>query len=278
MKKVLVSMIFSCLSLATMLARENSLPLIDSEDISAWSGKVLANREIKLSGEFSFETFGKYPTETIAKEFIPVSPDKTYSLSGFMRSLSADNPASGYLGLKMYDKDKRYIGICNVATLTKQSALSAPAAIGDLQVLVKLNLEWLEIKHSAIAFNVQKDYSDLPNFDLSPQVSEFIQDGENLKVVLKSALKKDYPMGTLVRLHSPWGAPLYWIAQGWMTNEWQEFKTILKGEAEQGTSKNKFWQGTKYVKPFFWFGNWDRIPKEGARLLVDQIRFDEIQE
>jgi hypothetical protein len=47
----------------------------------------------------------------------------------------------------------------------------------------------------------------------------------------------------------------------------------LQGISKFGTPANQFWKGTKYVKPFFDFGNWDRIPPKGARLLVDDITF-----
>lgn len=264
----------AALSILTANAAEKSEELIDCEDLSMWTGKVLLNREIRRTGVFSFETFGKYPTETIVKDFIPVNPNNTYTLSCFMRSQNADKPASGYLGLRMYDKDKKAINHCNVGVYPDtQNELATAANSGDRHLLVKQNPNWLKIKQAKIAFNAPADYSDLPSFDLSAQVAEITPDGDRLKVTLKSPLKQAYPAGTAVRLHSPWSAPLYGIAKGWMPTEWKEFKTVLNGESEHGTPRDKFWRGTKYVKPFIWFGNWDKKPEEGARLLVDDIRF-----
>jgi hypothetical protein len=51
----------------------------------------------------------------------------------------------------------------------------------------------------------------------------------------------------------------------------------LTGTADYGVSKTQFWKGTKYVKPFIRFGNWDRRPKRGAVLLVDDFTFTEIK-
>ena len=47
--------------------------------------------------------------------------------------------------------------------------------------------------------------------------------------------------------------------------EWKQFSTTLKGEAQSGISKEKFWKGTKFVRVFAWFGNDNRIPEKGAR-------------
>ena len=37
-----------------------------------------------------------------------------------------------------------------------------------------------------------------------------------------------------------------------------------------------FWKGTAYVRPFIWFGNWNRLPKKGAKLLVDGFSMEEV--
>jgi hypothetical protein len=58
-----------------------------------------------------------------------------------------------------------------------------------------------------------------------------------------------------------------------MPAEWKQFSTAMSGEAQSGAPGDKFWPGTKYVRVFVWFGNYDKIPKEGARLLVDDITF-----
>lgn len=272
-----LSILGLCLAFAGAAAGEQPTELIPAEEPDFWTGKVLPNRDITHSGKFAFESFGPYPTETIVKEFIPVSPEKRYRLSCVMRSLDADKPASAYFGLRMYDQEKRPIAICQVgAKAGSESELAEPAAAGDRQLLVKPAPGWQDGGHAAVAFNVRPGYADLPNFEISAGISGIEAEGAFLKVSLKGPLARAYPAGTVVRLHSPWGAPLYWIAKGWMTAEWQEFATVLQGVAESGTPTDQFWAGTRYVKPFFWFGNWDKKPGDDARLLVDEIRFREL--
>lgn len=276
MKKLLVITLTTCL-LGSLTAQDKcSVDLIDCENPAEWAGKVLLNKKIKRSGQFSFETFGKYPTKTDFKKFIPINPDSTYTLTCYMRSLDPKQPASGYMGLYMYDKNKKLISIDTVfAYAGTESELTMPATKGTKEIVIKNNAKCLKYKVWKVAFNVKDNYADLPNFDLSPRVQTIISDGDNLKLTLFSSLKKDYKVGTKIRLHSPWSMPFYWAAKGWMTGEWKKFSITLKGIASSNIPKDKFWKGTKYVKPFVWFGNWDRKPKPGARLLIDDFSFVE---
>jgi len=255
---------------------KKTINLIDCENPKAWKTKAKLNTKIKRSGKYSFETFGKYPTRTDFRRLIPIDPVKTYTLTCYMRSLDPKQPASGYMGLYMYDKNKRLIAYNKVAVYAgTESELVAPAAKGSKEIIIKKNDKCLKIKNWLVAFNVQKNYADLPNFDLSPRGKEMKVDGDKIKLTLRSPLKKDYKTGTKIRIHSPWSAPFYWAAQGWMPGEWKKFSVSMKGIANHGVSNKKFWKGTKYVKPFIWFGNWDRKPKAGARLLVDDFSFTE---
>ena len=250
--------------------------LIDCENPKLWKTKAKLNTEIKRSGKYSFETFGKYPTRTDFKKFIPVDPKKTYVLTSYMRSLAPKQPASGYMGLYMFDKNKKLIGYNQVAVYAgTESELIAPALKGSKEIIIKKNDKCLKLKYWAVAFNAKDKYADLPNSDLSPKGKTIKADGDKIKLTLLSPLKKDYKAGTKIRIHSPWGTPFYWGAQGWMPGEWKKFTVTLKGIAPYGVSNKHFWKGTKYVKPFIWFGNWNRRPKAGARLLVDDFTFTE---
>jgi hypothetical protein len=259
------------------LAVTKSVNLIDCENPKKWTGKVLLNKKVKRNGKFSFESFGKYPTKTDFKTFILVDPKKTYTLTCYMRSLDSKKPASGYMGLSMYDKNKKLIAYNQVAVyLGTESELLVPATKGSKEIIIKKTAKCAKArKHWKIAFNAKAKYADLPNSDLSPKGESMKIEGNKIKLTLKSPLKKDYKAGTKVRMHSPWGPPFYWAAKGWMPGEWKKFSVTMKGIATHGVPMDKFWKGTKYVKPFFWFGNWDRIPKPEARLLVDDFTFTE---
>ena len=64
---------------------------------------------------------------------------------------------------------------------------------------------------------------------------------------------------------------MYYLANGWMpAGEGKECTVILSGISDKaGAVSKQFWKGTVYARPFVWFGNWNRIPKKGAKLLVD---------
>lgn len=235
---------------------------------------VKENKEIKRSGEFSFELSGKYRTEIISSEMIPVDMNKTYTLSSWMRSLDKKFPASAYMGLYMYDKNKTSITTKNVLAYPKTATVLAKAALkGAKKLWVDKNPKCLKHKYSAIAFKVKENYEDLPNFDVSSQTDKILKKEEMYEFLLKKPLKKSYPVGTHVRLHSPWRMPFYSAASGWIPAKWKKFSVTIKGEAQKGIPENKFRKGTKYVRVFVWFGNWNRKPKKKARLLVDDIKF-----
>ncbi|MFA6568902.1 MAG: sugar-binding domain-containing protein [Victivallales bacterium] len=248
--------------------------LVNCEDASSWEGMVKVNTEIKRSGQFSFELYGKYRTEIISLRMIPVDMQKTYLLSAYFRSLDGQLPASAFFGLRMYDENKNPITLQNVCVFDNtETTLASDAAKGSKELRITGNKNWLNVTHAAIAFNVKSNFCDLPNYDLSPQIGKVINDGATCRVVLKGALVKTYPRGTSVRLHTPEREPFYWVASGWMPTEWEKFSTTMSGEAQSGIPSDKFWPGTKYVRVFVRFANYDKIPQEGARLLVDDITF-----
>ncbi len=251
-----------------------SVDIVSSDVPSEWEGMVKINEEIKRSGEGSFELSGKYQTELISSRMIPVAMNRRYILSAWMRSLDEEFPASGYLGLRMYDENERPILICNVAAFEDtETLLAADAHEGEWELKVAKNSEWMKRQRSVIAFDVRGGYDDLPNFNLSPQIESIIDKDSYYQVNLQEPLRASYRSGAHVRLHSPYKMPFYWAAEGWMPEEWVEFSVAIEGEARSGIAHGRFWPGTKYVRVFAWFGNWNRIPCEKAVLLVDDIRF-----
>lgn len=273
-KKILPAF-FLCLFTSISLLLAESIVHIDGEDVSAWTGLVQINREVKRSGEGSYELFGKYPTELISKEMVEIDFERTYTLSCWMRSLSEELPASAYMGLRMYDEHKRAIYLCHVSPIpNSETTLIKEAKKGDTELLLAYNQNWPDKVNAKLAFNCQENYQDMPNFDLADiEKVEKDNEGKTLRLRLKKALTQDYSANTKVRLHSPYTQPFYWAAQGWMPKQWKHFTWELTGKAAYGASNKQFWPGTKYARFFIRFGNWDRIPKEGARLLVDDITF-----
>ena len=252
--------------------------LTNIDKAESWKGKVeFATDYVRAGKGPCFVLYGKYPTPLVYKEFIPVEPDKTYVYKVNFRTLDPELPASGYMGLELYDADKRIIGHYNVQAYANTESEVVSARKGDKFMIVKMIKGYEKIKYSAVAFNIKKDYSDLPNYDISPQCFKMSPDQDgNLRLEFKAPLKKDYPAGTPVRIHSPWSPSMYYLASGWMPEgEGKECTAILRGiKNDAGTSAKQFWKGTKYVRPFVWFGNWNRRPKKGAKLLVDGWSFE----
>lgn len=253
--------------------------MVDQEKPESWTGKM-----VKFVPEHArnkgpcFMLFGRYPTSLVYKKKLPVSPDKTYIYKVSFRTLDAKHRASAYLGLELYDKNNRLMGFRNVSVMPYESTVVS-AKKGDRFMIVKKFPSFEKIKRSTLAFNAKKDFSDIPNFDISPQTVAMKADGkDNVRVEFRSPLKKSYPAGTPFRLHSPFSPSMYYLVSGWMpAGNGKDFTVKLQGINDKpGTGREKFWKGTRYVRPFVWFGNWNRVPGKEARLLVDGLSFEEV--
>ncbi len=267
-------------SIASGMMATRAEELIDCENLSRWEGMVQPNKDVKRSGAFSFELYGKYPTRLASADMIPIDMNKVYTLSGWFRTLDEKHQASANFGLEMYDEHKRMICYCNVSVKPGTEAnLMADVEKGGKVLMVTKNSKWLELmntpvpNNTLIAFNADDNNRDLPNFDLSCSFMEITDENDHYRVELREPLATAFKAGTKLRLHAPWGAPLYWIADGWMPTEWKQFSTILTGEAANGTPEDQFWKGTKFVRIIVKFGNYNRLPDNEARLLVDDISF-----
>ena len=248
------------------------------EKAEKWQGHVEFAPEYARDKGPCFVLYGKYPTRLVYKDFIPVDPGKIYTLKASFRTLDPNLPASAYLGLNLYDENKHIIGHYNVQACSNTDSEVISARKGDKFLTVRMIKNYDKIKYSAVAFNTKKDFSDLPNYDISPQCAKMSADKDgNLRIDLKYPLKKDYKKGTPVRLHSPWSPSLYFLASGWMpAGDGRDCTAVLHGILNgPGVPHKKFWKGTKYVRPFVWFGNWNRLPKKGAKLLIDGFSFEE---
>ncbi len=225
------------------------------------------------SGKHAFSL--KVKRENVLEPLIPVEMGRAYHLSATMRSVDGKKPASANFGIMMYDAEKRLIGLCHVgAKEGTQTKLLKPLEAGSREAWLEKKGEWLKpAKNYRIALNVMEDFSDLPNFALSPRIEEMEETAEGWKVTFREPVENAYPAGTAVRQHSAFRQGLYWVANEWVPTEWTTYSTTLKGEAVSGTPKDQFWKGTRYVRVMVRFGNWDRVPEEGAELLVDEISF-----
>lgn len=278
MKKINLFCILFVILLLTGCAVPQEL-IVEREKKENWKGKVEFAPEYDRGKGPAFILYGKYPTPLIYNKYIPIEDGKTYTYKVSLRTLNEKLPASGYVGFYFYDENKRSIILRNVFTLDNSDSEVVSARKGDKFFIIKKMENHKKFKRFVVAFNTEKDFSDIPNFDISPSCQKLVDTGDgNLRVELRSPLKKDYAPGTATRFHSPYGVPMYYLASGWMpAGEGIEHIRVFKGVSDvptrdfkvAGIPELKFWKGTKYARPFVWFGNYNRKPEKDARLLVD---------
>ncbi|HWL53941.1 MAG TPA: hypothetical protein VNQ90_15985 [Chthoniobacteraceae bacterium] len=214
----------------------------------------------------------------LLEPMIEVDLAKSYHLLAEMRSAEGLPPASANFGVYMYDARKRLISIRHVGvkegTLT---TLVKPVEAGSREVWLESGWHWVKPAHyHALAFGAKEDFSDLPNFTVSPQVEKAEKTPEGWKVTLKEPMTKSFPAGTTVRQHQAWEPGLHRVAQGWVPTAWTKYETVLHGEAPFGTPKDRFWKGTRYVKVMVRRWNWNRIPEKEAILYIRKISLREV--
>ena len=280
-------MLLICLVMITVTATAGNLlrngGAEDADACPQWGAAALRNTEIKRTGAAAFELDKKYKSfkfedknnlGVTSPELIPVDSGKSYYLEAYLKSVDPEKPASAYFGLLMYDKDKRPINWGNVHVIPgTETELAANADKGAVSVMVVDAGKWPSGDYHAIAFNVRSDLSDLPNFDISPNIAKIEKKDGRYEVTLKAPLKESYPAGTKIREHSSYDVPLFWVGDGWVPNDWKRYVATIGGEAAFGIPVNMFWKGTRFVRVFVQLGNYNRIPQDGARLLADDIVF-----
>ena len=145
--------------------------LTETADSASWKGMVKPVPESARGRGPCFELYGKYPTALVYQKLIPVDPAKTYVLKVSFRSVSAELPASAYLGAEIYDEQKRLIAIRNVWVRAGSESQVVCARAGEKSLTVRMIPDFAKFKSCVVAFGAKKDGSDLPNFDLSSKCS-----------------------------------------------------------------------------------------------------------
>ena len=256
--------------------------LTETEDPASWSGMVKPAPGSARGKGPCFELYGKYPTALVYQKLIPIDPAKTYVLKVSFRSVSAELPASAYLGVEIYDAQKRLIAIRNVWVKAGSESAVVCARAGEKSLTVRMIPDFAKFKACVVAFGAKKDGSDLPNFDLSSKCSGMKPDENgDLRIELKQPLAKSYPAGTPTRFHAYYPHSMYDLVAGWVpAGRGSDHLVRLYSEGHEpggtGGKARKFWKGARYFRPYVWFGNWNRKPKPGAKLLVDSWSVTEI--
>lgn len=277
----MTSLLLLVLLLAALVPQAAEL-LTETDNPASWQGMVKLVPESARGRGPCFVLCGKYPTPLVYRKLIPVDPAKTYVLKVSFRSVSEELPASAYLGVEIYDAQKRLIAIRNVWVKSGSDSEVVSARAGENFLTLGMIPDFAKFKSCVVAFWAKKDGSDLPNYEISPRCQTMKPDENgNLRIELKKPLEKSYPAGTPTRFHAYYPHSMYDLAAGWVpAGQGCDPVVRLHSEGHEpggtGGKARKFWKGTKYFRPYVWFGNWNRIPKPGAKLLVDSWSVTEI--
>jgi hypothetical protein len=279
-KKLTLGTVGLFIAAATVVGAENLVKTGDAENtasIKKWHKKLTQNSEDKLGGKSSFH--GKTGSIwAFSPEYIEVDPSKAYQLSGALKSIGTGK-SKCYIGLAMYTAKKKsiqrpYISIIK-GTLTK---LAVDAKVGDTVLQIADCSKWnaKRLKRTIVAFGAKKDYSDLPNLNISSTAVKLEKKGEIYELTLKKPLRKAYPAGTEIRQHFTGGGYQYCAASSKIApNKWTKYSAVVKGLAKYGSPNKQFWPGTKFVKVIVII-NYQAKKDSDTQTLFDEVSFSQV--
>ena len=223
--------------------------LLEANDAAAWPGKVKAVAD----NAFAVPATNR----TISVNSIKVDAEKTIRISGEFRFPGTVEKGAAllYFGFRPMAEDGKVINALNInqAAKTALTELAAPAAKGDTKLIVKDASTWTKLtKYYRIAFFVNADFSDMPNYKLSPipKTVTAKEDGTYL-VELHGPLAFDAPAGTALRMHTDSSNFIYsGSAGGKLTPEWQTFSGTIKG-MRPGAGNRFWWKGSHMAQVVF---------------------------
>jgi len=227
-------------------------------------------------GAKCFEVTGH--THAISQELIEVDAQSKYILSGMLKS-GNEKPNKVYVGLALFDKNKRGIDSTSVSVLPKsETVLAADAKKGAKVITVKEAPGWdalLKAKRLMVVFDVDNSgkYNDLPNFNYY-EVKGLESKDDGVEVMLGKALAKDFAAGTNLRAHSKSGQLMYAFTANKNFGDWTKFSGTIKPEIKYGAPGSTFWPNTKYVKAFI-LANWGQ--KDGEVLKFTNLSLEKVE-
>ncbi len=211
-------------------------------------------------GGACFEQTNRYSTN---KELIPMDIAKTYKLSASVKN-PTDKEVNVLLGVQFYDKDKCKIKVEEVSfEAGTDTELAADCLSTDTVLKVKDATKWKfkEDLHHFMAFNTRKDCGDLPNRNISPDITKIEKKDDYWEITLKGPAAYAFPAGTPIRQHkliSPPYACNEKVAGG---ADWREVG---------GNPFEKLYPKTAYCALII-------VVQGGTGLLFDNIKFETLE-
>ena len=206
---------------------------------------------------------------------ISVDPEKTYKFSFQIRKApDSEKQPAVYLSCIPSNENGREISMQNVTPLKgSEATLVTDCAADSTEFIVKPDNHryWSAVKSWRVCFNAAKDYSDLPNYDVTNNISkiEKLADG-TVKVTLRGKAGVAAKAGTAVRI-TQGGAYMY-LATVKPEAEWQTVTATVKGVNTDGWKNNVFPVGTAAFVPAL-LANWGT---NGSAFEIKDFKIEEL--
>ena len=187
-----------------------------------------------------------------------VDKSGTYRISGEFRISGVPGNKLGnfFFGFAPYTADNRLIHPETIRPINTGIWLLAKAVSPGDTCLILKNTDWkINTQYLCIAFDARKDFSDLPNFALSPRLKKTpaVKNADGtFTITLTAPMKFSRPAGTPVRLHSADANHIYAAGKNLgLTDQWQKLDGTVSGEAVRGAVSDRWWHGTRSAAPVF---------------------------
>ena len=147
-----------------------------------------------------------------------------------------------------YDAKGRKIAMGNVKTIAGTfTELLAPVTARDQTIRVRDAKYWPKKRQLVIAFNAEKDYSDLPNYTLAWNTVVSIEEKEGESVITFQNPIPFSVQGGGVRLHEN-GGMMYPLGGRNTTAAWQKMQGTIHGRERNSFSHNAWAPGAVKAK------------------------------
>lgn len=182
---------------------------------------------------------------------IKLEKGKAYEVTGKAFAAQANcNISAGFL---FYDS-KKFIIHPHMVNVVKgsETKLVKPAIKGEKTIVIADNNKFNDIKKgNIVAFNVKKDMSDLPNRQCEYYIVKKEKSADGTVITFSRPLSKNYPAGTLVRLH--FGSGLMRFAQSPIkaNKNGDAFSFFAKGAQAGVFSVNDLYFNASYARVYF---------------------------
>jgi hypothetical protein len=232
----------SVIMFSTCVKAENLI----SENAENWTGV----KKVETAGEKDSIVLQAVAGVAVSKNMIPVDFRIKYRLSAKVKTPCG---VQMFIGLIPYDSRKRQI-MAEYFNVIKNSetTLAAPCKAEDRKLKVKNASKFRNGKTERIVFgaDISGNYNDLPNFNLvkAKIVGKSKNKDGTWTIELEKTCGKNYPAGTVIRLHQGGAYYIYNAIKILPKGKWHDMIGETQGMCETKCEKNKFWPVTAYVK------------------------------